>query len=78
MATDLDGGDAEAAGLEHGADAAGRHALAEAAHHPSAHHHVLHGDSWLCHSQPEAGKELESPWLCSWASAGRLNILEWE
>ena len=47
MATDLDGGDAEAAGLEHGADAAGRHALAEAAHHPAAHHHVLHG--WPSH-----------------------------
>lgn len=43
MATNLDGGDAEAAGLEHDADAAGRHALAEAAHHPSGHQHVLHG-----------------------------------
>jgi hypothetical protein len=43
MATDLDGGDAEAAGLEHDADAAGRHALAEAAHHPAGHQHILHG-----------------------------------
>lgn len=39
---DLDGGDAEAAALEHGADAARRHALAEPAHHASADHHVLH------------------------------------
>lgn len=45
MATDLDGGDPEAAGLEHGADAAGRHALAEPTHHPSGHHNVLHGRS---------------------------------
>jgi hypothetical protein len=43
MPTDLDGGDAEAAGLEHDADAAGRHALAEAAHHPAGHQNILHG-----------------------------------
>jgi hypothetical protein len=43
MPTDFDGGDAEAAGLEHDADAAGRHALAEAAHHPAGHQNILHG-----------------------------------
>lgn len=43
--TNLDGGDAEPAGLEHDADAARGHALAEAAHHPSCHQHVLHGGS---------------------------------
>jgi hypothetical protein len=41
--TDLDGGDAEAAGLEQDADAAGRHALAQPAHHAAGHQHVLHG-----------------------------------
>jgi hypothetical protein len=61
MATDLDGGDAEAAGLEHDADAAGRHALAEAAHHPSGHQHVLHGRS------PFA----DGPGLCSCAVQDR-------
>lgn len=40
--TDLDGGDAEAAGLEQDADAAGRHALPEPAHHSAGHQHVLH------------------------------------
>jgi hypothetical protein len=41
--TDLDRRDAEAAGLEHDADAAGRHALPEPAHHAAGHQHVLHG-----------------------------------
>jgi hypothetical protein len=40
--TDLDGGDAEAAGLEDDPDAAGRHALPEPAHHAAGHQHVLH------------------------------------
>lgn len=55
LGTDLDGGDAEAAGLEHGADAAGGNALAEPAHDAARHHHVLHRRppsrvyrSWLC------------------------------
>lgn len=39
---DLDGGNAEAAGLEHDADAAGRHPLPEAAHHAAGHQDVLH------------------------------------
>jgi len=39
---DLDGGDAEAAGLEDDPDAAGRHALPEPAHHAAGHQHVLH------------------------------------
>jgi hypothetical protein len=45
--TYLDGGDAEAAGLEHDADAAGRHALAEPAHHAARHQNVLHGVDWF-------------------------------
>jgi hypothetical protein len=40
--TDLDGRNAEAARLEGNADAAGRDALAEPAHHPAGHKHVLH------------------------------------
>jgi hypothetical protein len=40
--TDLDGGDAEAAGLEDDPDAAGRDALPEPADHAAGHQHVLH------------------------------------
>jgi hypothetical protein len=40
--TDLDGRNAEAARLEDDADAAGRDAFAEPAHHPAGDQHVLH------------------------------------
>jgi hypothetical protein len=46
--TDLDGGDAVAAGLEHDADAAGRHALAEPAHDAAGHQDVLHVVAGRC------------------------------
>jgi hypothetical protein len=56
--TYLDGGDAEAAGLEEDADAAGRHALAQAAHHAAGHQHILH-----VHARRRSLTALAAGWL---------------
>lgn len=42
--TNLQGGDAQAAGFEEHPNGGSRHALAQSAHHPSRHQNILHPD----------------------------------